>query len=269
MAAYRLAYDGRDFHGYQRQPDVPTVEDALFDALRALSVLESGADRPEGYTAAGRTDAGVSAVAQTVTLAAPDWLSPAALNSELPRSVRAWARAESTDVHATHDAIHREYTYHLHAPVDSIDDDRVTAALERLSGHRRVDNLTKDSDPRPREVEASCRRDGPFLEVTVAAGGFPWEFVRRLISLVRDVGTGERSLAFVDRVCEPTPLDGAQGIGPAPPEPLVLAGVEYPSLVFERDPEAAAAAASIFDAVRVSRRTGSRVARHLRDGVSG
>ncbi|ERH00453.1 MAG: hypothetical protein J07HN6_02073 [Halonotius sp. J07HN6] len=39
MRAFRLAYDGRPFYGFQRQPSVPTVEGALFDALRALSVI--------------------------------------------------------------------------------------------------------------------------------------------------------------------------------------------------------------------------------------
>ncbi|MFB6218385.1 MAG: tRNA pseudouridine(38-40) synthase TruA, partial [Halobacteriaceae archaeon] len=64
MRAFRLAYDGRPFHGFQRQPDVPTVEGALLDALDALDIPFAG-DTPSGYAAAGRTDRGVSAVAQT------------------------------------------------------------------------------------------------------------------------------------------------------------------------------------------------------------
>ena len=61
MRAFRVAYDGRPYSGFQRQPDVPTVEDTLLDALRALGVFE-GSDVPPGYAAAGRTDAGVSAL---------------------------------------------------------------------------------------------------------------------------------------------------------------------------------------------------------------
>jgi acetyltransferase len=61
--AFRVAYDGRPFHGFQRQPDVPTVEDTLFDALRAADLLAADANRPSGYAAAGRTDAGASAAA--------------------------------------------------------------------------------------------------------------------------------------------------------------------------------------------------------------
>ena len=49
VRAYRIAYDGQPYHGFQRQPDVPTVEDALLSALRALDVLEAGGDTPPGY----------------------------------------------------------------------------------------------------------------------------------------------------------------------------------------------------------------------------
>ena len=69
MRAYRIAYDGRPYYGFQRQPDVPTVEDDLFDALRALDAFSG--EKPPSYAAAGRTDAGVSALAQTVALRPP------------------------------------------------------------------------------------------------------------------------------------------------------------------------------------------------------
>ena len=124
MRAFRLAYDGRPFYGFQRQPTVPTVEGALFDALVDLSVLSPDADKPTGYAAAGRTDAGVSAAAQTVAFECPEWLTPRALNSELPATIRAWASADvPEDFHATHDATRREYVYHLYAPCVTDDND--------------------------------------------------------------------------------------------------------------------------------------------------
>ena len=49
MRAFRIAYDGRPFHGFQRQPSVPTVEDRLFDALDSLDVFDRAeSDRPAG-----------------------------------------------------------------------------------------------------------------------------------------------------------------------------------------------------------------------------
>jgi tRNA pseudouridine38-40 synthase len=52
--AFRIAYDGQPYRGFQRQPDVPTVEDALLGALRDLDVLPADADTPPGSAAAGR-----------------------------------------------------------------------------------------------------------------------------------------------------------------------------------------------------------------------
>ena len=274
MRAFRVAYDGRPFHGFQRQPDVPTVEGALFEALRALDAFEGGAgewEKPPGYAAAGRTDAGASALAQTVAFDAPDWLSPAAFNSRLPAEVRAWAAADAPDdFHATHDATRRAYTYFLYAP--DVDDGAARAALSRLAGasgeKRDFHNLTPDETGTVRDLSASTERNGEFLVLRVEAGGFARQLVRRVVSLVRAVGSGDAPLSKVDRVLGPDPLDGPEGVPPAPPTPLVLTGVTYPGLSFSVDADAAASAREAFDERRVAGLVAARVARRIRSGVS-
>jgi tRNA pseudouridine38-40 synthase len=297
MRAFRLAYDGRSFRGFQRQPDVPTVEDALFDALRALDVWtvsdsesdagdepDSGTtvepdhgrpDRPPGYAAAGRTDAGVSALTQTVAFACPAWLTPSALNSRLPASIRAWASADvDPTFHATHDAVQREYTYFLHAPTPddgaskSIDDERVRTALRTLTGQHDFHNLTPDDEGAVRTLRATVDRDGDFLVVRAAADGFPREFVRRLARLLESVGAGTVDSGFVDRVLDSKPLTGAAGVGPAPPEPLVLSGVRYPDCEFEPDSDAVASTADVFGARHSAALANARVAGFVRDGIA-
>jgi tRNA pseudouridine38-40 synthase len=264
MRAFRIAYDGRPYSGFQRQPDVPTVEDALLDGLCALGVLGDGT--PPGYAAAGRTDAGVSALAQTVAFEAPDWLTPAAFNAELPATVRAWAAADApTDFHATHDATRRTYRYHLYGP--ELDDDRVRAALDRLTGEHDFHNLTPDDRGTVRRLEADRVRDGDFLVVTVSAGGFARQMVRRIVALADAVGRGESGLDRVDRVLGPEPIDGPAGVRPAAATPLVLADVTYPGLSFESDPRAAPSACEAFEERRVSAATAARVAGDVRAGI--
>ena len=254
MRAFRLAYDGRPFYGFQRQPDVPTVEGTLFDALRSLSVLSTDADRPEGYAAAGRTDAGVSALAQTVAFDCPDWLRPRALNSELPGTVRAWASADvGPDFHATHHAVRRVYTYYLYAPQQAdrgldgrspVDDEQAAAALDGLCGFHDFHNLTPDDHGSQRGLSGRLDRDGEWLVIEVAAGGFARELVRRLVSVVRIVGTGERPVDWIDDLLGPERVDPRPP--PAPPEPLLLSGVRYQDVDFERDPEAVDSGAIAF-----------------------
>jgi len=296
VRAFHIAYDGRPYRGFQRQPDVPTVEDALVDALADLGIADG--DPPPGYSAAGRTDAGVSALAQTVAFECPDWCSPGALNGELPPAIRAWATADvPEEFHATHDATRREYTYHLYAPaadrddgeadppavdvagrdpfravrasVPPVDDDRVRAALDRLAGEHDFHNLSRDDQGTVRDLSLDAHRDGDVLVLGVAAGGFARELVRRLVTLVRAVGTGERGLDFVDRVLGSDPLDGKAGIGPAAPEPLVLTAVDYPAVSFDADPDAVAAVRSAF-ARRARGALGvARAAGTIASGVDG
>ena len=262
MRAYRIAYDGRPFHGFQRQPDVPTVEDAILDALRDLDALEG--EIPEEYAAAGRTDAGVSALAQTVAFAAPDWLTPAALNGELPAEVRAWASADVPDeFHATHDATAREYTYFLHAPDASVT--RAREALEALAGEHDFHNLTPDETNTVRDLAGTVSRDGPFLVVRLSAGGFARQLVRRVVSVIAECARGEAGPERVERVLSSDSLPGPEGVAPAPPHPLVLTDVTYPDLSFTVDEEAAASARAVFEDARTAAATRARVAGLLAD----
>ncbi len=267
MDAYRIAYDGRPFYGFQRQPDVPTVEGALFDALRSLDVLDSNTDAPPEYSAAGRTDAGVSALGQVVAFEASDWLSPAALNGELPDSIRAWARADAPDgFHARYDATWREYAYHLHAP--KADPDLAAEVCTRFEGIHDFHNFTTDDGETTRAVhEAAVERDGEYLVLRVRADGFCRHQLRRMASLVDTVAREEMPLSTVDRALELEPLSGPAGIPTAPPEPLVLLDVGYPDLDFAVDDAAAAETRRAFEARRLRHRTAARVAGSIGDGV--
>ena len=280
--AFRVAYDGREYAGFQRQPHATTVEGTLLRALADHGILDRGDGpthaTPPGYAAAGRTDAGVSAVAQTVAFAAPDWLTPRAFNGQLPGSVRVWAAADvPSGLHATHDAARRTYRYHLYAPVrgegpahgHAVDDDRARDALARLSGDHDFHNLTRDDAGTVRDLTATATRAGAILVVEMSAGGFPRALVRRLVAAVRAVGRGAADVSLIDRLLAPEPVPGEVGIGPAPPEPLVLWDVAYEDVAFDVDPEAAANAAQVFadrhrDARHAAAATGA-----IRDRIAG
>jgi tRNA pseudouridine38-40 synthase len=83
-----LAYDGRPFHGFARQPGLPTVQGAVEEALSSLL------DQPVRSTGAGRTDRGVHADAQVVHLDVdPDVPGAARFLADLDASLRRLARA--------------------------------------------------------------------------------------------------------------------------------------------------------------------------------
>ncbi|WP_411967425.1 tRNA pseudouridine(38-40) synthase TruA [Haloferax sp. YSSS75] len=267
MRAFRIAYDGRPYYGFQRQPDVPTVEDAILDACRGLGICETD-DVPEGYAAAGRTDAGVSALAQTVAFDCPDWCTPRALNAELPGTIRAWAAADvADDFHARHLPSRRAYVYDLYAPTEAFDDGQATAAFDALCGEHDFHNLTPDDHGTVRTIDGGLTRDGDFLLVHVEAGGFARELVRRLVSVVQSVGSGAAPLSRVDDVLGPGHLQGPDGVPAAPPTPLVLTAVDYPGVEFEVDTEAADSAVGAFGEQALADRIGWRVGARIRDGI--
>lgn len=245
MYAYRLAYDGRSYHGFQRQPDVQTIEGEVLSALRSLDILDGTESVPEGYSAAGRTDAGVSAVAQTVAFDAPEWLDPQAFNSRLPDAIRVWARTEVPDYfHATHDATQRTYRYYLWAPEGDLELAQIAA--DRLSGTHDFHNLTSAEDQTTRNLAVSVSSDGPIFEVVCQAEGFVHELVRRIASLIEAIATEAASPDRVGTVLSEDSLQGSRGVGPARPEPLVLTAVTYPTVDFTPAPETVSKVASQF-----------------------
>ena len=107
MPAHRLtvAYDGTDFHGWAAQPGLRTVAGELAGALGI---------EPRELTVAGRTDTGVHAEANVVSLTAARLLPLQALNRRLPPDVAVREAAEAPDgFDARRDARARSYAYRI------------------------------------------------------------------------------------------------------------------------------------------------------------
>ena len=107
-----LEYDGTGFRGWARQPGERTVEGAVRDALAKVYA------RFDGLAVAGRTDTGVHALANVVSLDVDGGPPPAraaeALNTALPDDI-AVRRAEevAADFHARFSALSRSYRYRV------------------------------------------------------------------------------------------------------------------------------------------------------------
>jgi tRNA pseudouridine38-40 synthase len=109
-----IAYDGRDFAGWQSQKHGNTIQDQIERSLAKIC------GRRAIVTGAGRTDAGVHALGQcahadvpgTKKLSAPDWLK--ALNGTLPLTIRILrARFVSENFHARFSARAKLYRYRI------------------------------------------------------------------------------------------------------------------------------------------------------------
>jgi tRNA pseudouridine38-40 synthase len=107
-----LTYDGTPYNGWQVQPNLPTVQGTLADAIHRITgetVLPQGS---------GRTDTGVHALAQVATFSLTVPIPPTnlhrALNRALPASIRVLSvEAVPDDFHARHSAFRKTYEYRI------------------------------------------------------------------------------------------------------------------------------------------------------------
>jgi tRNA pseudouridine38-40 synthase len=107
-----LAYDGTDFHGWQVQPALPSIQGEL---ARALQYVTGEDILPQ---ASGRTDAGVHALAQVVSFPLhtpiPIENLQRALNRSLPPSIRVLAaQVVQKNFHARYSALAKSYEYRI------------------------------------------------------------------------------------------------------------------------------------------------------------
>ncbi len=113
-----LTYDGTPYNGWQIQPNLPTIQGTLAQAIQRVtgeSVLPQGS---------GRTDTGVHALGQvatfTLTVPIPAANLHRALNRALPPSIRILSvESVSEDFHARHNARRKTYEYRI-LPGDQI-----------------------------------------------------------------------------------------------------------------------------------------------------
>ena len=219
IVALWLSYRGADFHGYQRQGDLRTVQGELLAAFARAGLSRNP-------VVAGRTDRGVSARMQVLSFrlerdVAPDPLVER-LNAQLPDDIRVQrVREAPTGFHAAWSATGKESRYALPDPFDRA---LLREAIALVPGTRDFQVFHfKSSEVKPRTVTAVELLDGDVLRFT--GDGFARHMVRMLTGAVLGVARGEIAMdVFRAGLLEQKPFHCPT----AAPEPLTLFSVDYP-----------------------------------------
>jgi tRNA pseudouridine38-40 synthase len=240
-----IAYDGTDFHGWQVQPELATIQGSL---EQVFSEIEGNAVHVAG---SGRTDAGVHALRQTaaVSLANPIPLENLrkAANRLLPPSIRVLETAEAAaDFHPRYHAVSKTYEYRIYRgevcpPIEwryahhypfPLDVNRITALASVLEGRHDFAAFAAADD---RELETTERTifssqieiAGDRLFYRCSGSGFLKHMVRNIMGTLLEAGKGNLDEDALRRFLEPGYEKRA---GPtAPAKGLFLIQVEYGS----------------------------------------
>ena len=245
MPRYRLTleYDGSAYNGFQAQTDQPTVQGSVEAAITAFC------GETVRLAAAGRTDTGVHATGQVISLdlekAWPAQTVMNALNAHLVGEAIAVLDCEGVedDWHARFSATGRRYLYRiLNRPgppaLDagrvwhmrkSMDADAMHAAAQALIGLHdfttfRDVNCQSKSPEKTLDV-ASVRRVGEEVHLVFEARSFLHRQVRSMTGTLAEVGLGRWT---IDDVAAALAARDRTACGPvAPSTGLYLTGVRY------------------------------------------
>lgn len=237
-----IAYDGTDFHGWQRQPDLRTVQQVLEAAIGELTQIQAPTN------ASGRTDAGVHALGQVVHFLTasnhPVSVFVKALNAILPKDVRVLDAAEMPQAfHCTFDAKSKRYrytidnrpiadpflrrtTWHVYAKLDHETMHRAAQALKGRHDFRSFETNWPNRMSSVRTIfDIEVRRDGDLVHVEVEADGFLYNMVRSITGTLVLIGSGRRPERFA---ADALAAESRAEAGPtAPPQGLFLLHVRY------------------------------------------
>ncbi len=213
-----LEYDGTDFFGFQRQPNQPTVQQAIEEALEKLLQQKTRL-----ISASSRTDAGVHAEEQIIHFKTESILAlhriERGLNHFLPKSIAVTKAEEvSADFHARFQPVAKIYEYriwnHFSHPaiwrnrachiVGELDLTAIKHAAKFLTGKHdfraftSVEVIVKSRTIARKKIsfvrtikKLNIKKQGKMLIFTVVADGFLYHMVRNLVGTLTAVGKGK------------------------------------------------------------------------------
>jgi tRNA pseudouridine38-40 synthase len=236
----QLEYDGTDFHGWQRQPGLRTVQGTVEE------VLEQVLRERVTVNGAGRTDAGVHAIGQVCNFTADTPRIPreigGALASLLPEDIQVHSVEEAEPgFHARFSATGRRYVYYMrtepsaiwrrytHVVSFDLDLGAMRDAAARLAGERDFASFTpiRSTDvPTVCDLrEISIEQKDEVIAVTLRADHFLHHMVRVVVGTLLEIGRGRMTPEHIETILCKKDRTAA---GPTvPPNGLFLVEVEY------------------------------------------
>ena len=236
-----LEYDGTNYSGWQKQNNAKSIQGALITAAQNFF------DAPVEIQGAGRTDAGVHALAQVAHLEAAKKINPATLqmgiNDNLPASINI-LHVENAPLrfHARHSAVSRSYLYliarrrtafgkrYVWWIKDNLDIKKMQQAIHVFAGFHDFSSfadkrMDKDASTQVNIENVQLKEFDDLIAVRVTGSHFLWKMVRRIIGIAVEAGRGKFTISDIEQMINSHTDIPAQFT--APPSGLYLEKVLY------------------------------------------
>lgn len=241
--ALTVEYDGSQYHGWQAQAGLRTVQQVVENALSKV------ADQAISVVCAGRTDTGVHASNQVIHFDSDkertirSWIHGA--NSFLPKDVCIkWGREMPSEFHARFSALSRRYRYIIYNTSirPALLRSNVTWQYRQLDHqlmHKAGQDLLGELDftsfrsvqcqsktPMRNVQHLRVMRKGNVVMIDICANAFLHHMVRNIAGVLIAIGSNRKPVSFAKEVLEAK--DRRLGAETAPPYGLYLVAVDYP-----------------------------------------
>ena len=237
-----LEYDGTNYHGWQTQPNLPTIQDTIEDALAKLTKT------PIQIIGAGRTDTGVHAEGQVANFQTDSQMPVVAfqrgLNATVPRDIVVCSATEvSPEFHARFSATSRRYRYTIlnrgyptalsrqtsYFYPAAIDVSRSNQVCQTLVGKHDFSSFQKTGSDRINPIckiyEVSCWKKEPYVYFEIEADAFLRGMVRAIVGTILKCMRDDDADAKLHRILEAK--DRAVAGSSVPAHGLSLIRVKY------------------------------------------
>lgn len=213
-----LAYNGKNYHGWQAQPNAHSVQTEIQQKLEILFKF------PVEITGCGRTDTGVHASQYFAHMDLNEAIDAGKiafqLNALLPKDIAVYRIFEvDPNLHARYDAIEREYKYYLCTRPNPflhelswlytkpLDIEAMNAAADIIKSHEDFECFSKvHTDVKTFLCKINYAQwsmeENHMLVFTVRANRFLRNMVRAIVGTLVDVGKGKLSLEDVKTILE-------------------------------------------------------------------
>lgn len=246
--ALKIGYIGTNFHGFQRQPDLRTVEEELIYHLRKLNYIDDL--KKSRFRIAGRTDAGVHSLGNVISFQSEKDVRINEINNSLPDDIQILASAPVRYAFKPRYAQMRQYRYML---FQDLDIDKLKECADVFKGTHNFTNFTKRfqktttrtiDDIKIKKIDLEDYHKKGFLNlhdtlspilVDIYGESFLWNMVRKMMRVFVDVAIGKMDLDEIERLLNPEENDSRANIKVMGAEYLILMDIQYDGIKFRYD----------------------------------